>query len=326
MKRTATAHANIALVKYWGKRDTRLNLPATGSISITLKDLFTRTTVEFSPRLEGDTLILNGSPSHHEKEKRVSRYLDIFRQCARVDLFARVESENNFPTGAGLASSASAFAALAAAADGALNLQSSPTKLSELARRGSGSAARSIFGGLVEMNPGQKNDGSDAVASQLYPPGYWPLEVIIFITTQFQKPVGSTQGMNLTAETSPYYNDWIRSNAHDLDAMRRAIDTKDFQQLGEISEANCLKMHGLAMSANPGIIYWNGLTVTLLHEIRSLRKRGIPAYFTIDAGPQVKVLCPSGNSGKIKDELRHIPGIKQVMVTTTGPGVTIEGE
>jgi diphosphomevalonate decarboxylase len=323
MKATAQAYANIALVKYWGKRDSHLNIPAAGSISMTLNDLFTRTAVRFDADLEHDRLILNGSRASSEQETRVSRFLDLFRHKAGVETYAEVTSENNFPTGAGLASSASAFAALTMAAGHALGLQLSPVELSKLARRGSGSAARSVFGGFVEMYPGEEIDGSDAYAVPLYPQDYWSLELLIFVTAEQTKAVGSTEGMNRTANTSPFYRGWLESNQQDLAALRSALDRKDFPLLGETAESNCLKMHGLAMSANPGIVYWNSLTVTLIHEVRRLRETGVPAYFTIDAGPQVKVLCPPGYAGKIKEELGNIDGIKQVMITRPGPGCTV---
>jgi diphosphomevalonate decarboxylase len=326
MKTTAIAHANIALVKYWGKRDEALNLPAVGSISMTLKELFTKTSVEFSDGLEHDRLILNGERANPKQEGRISKFLDILRKRAGVQRFAEIISENNFPTGAGLASSASGFAALTVAAARALNLDLSPTQLSELARRGSGSAARSIFGGFVEMKLGEKSDGSDAIAIPLYEETYWPLDMLIIITSATEKEVGSTEGMNLTAETSPYYRNWVDSAPADLAAMREAIKRKDFQQLGEISEYSCFKMHGLALSARPGLLYWNDLTVSLIHEIHSLRRKGLPAYVTIDAGPQVKVICLPEYSERIQKELAQIEGIKKILKTSIGPEAWIVEE
>jgi diphosphomevalonate decarboxylase len=323
MKATASAHANIALVKYWGKRGLALNIPAAGSISVTLNDLSTLTTVRFHRDLEKDALILDGAPARSGQLERVGRFLDIVRQDTGVGWFAEVTSENNFPTGAGLASSASAFAALAVAATAALGLEYSPAQLSALARRGSGSAARSIFGGFVEMRPGSRDDGSDAAAVPLFPGNHWPLEILVCITSEAPKPVGSTQAMNDTAATSPFYSAWLESQQEDLNAIREAVENKDFRQLGEVTEHNCLKMHGLALSANPGILYWNPVTLALVHYIRELRLKGVPAYFTIDAGPQVKVLCPPGYAAKIKDGLQQVPGIKQVLVTRPGPGASV---
>lgn len=326
MKSIAIAHANIALVKYWGKRDEALNLPAVGSISITLRDLFTKTSVEFRENLKSDILILNGERANPKQEFRSSKFLDLIREKAHTPLFAEIASENNFPTGAGLASSASGFAALTLAASDAAGLDLSPAPLSELARRGSGSAARSIFGGFVEMKMGEKADGSDAVAFQLHDEHYWPLDMLILITSAAEKETGSTEGMNLTAETSPYYRAWVESSPADLAAMREAISRKDFRQLGEISEYSCFKMHGLALSARPGLLYWNPLTVTLIHEVRRLRQKGLPAYVTIDAGPQVKVICLPEYSEQFRRELSQIEGIKQILKTSIGPGARIVEE
>lgn len=323
MKTTAIAHTNIALVKYWGKRDPALNLPATGSISLTLKELFTRTTVEFSADLAQDELILNGERANPRDEQRTSKFLDLIRVQAGIATFARVTSENNFPTGAGLASSASGFAALALAAAHAAGLNLSPAQLSELARRGSGSAARSIFGGFVEMKAGARPDGSDAVAVQLHDETWWPLEMLILITSAAEKEIGSTAGMNRTAQTSPYYPAWVASSVEDLVAIRSAIDRRDFQQLGEIAEFSCFKMHGLALSARPAILYWNPLTVELIHAVRGLRQKGIPAYVTIDAGPQVKVICLPQYSEQIRTTLEAISGIQKIIKTSPGPGVKI---
>ncbi|RMF54452.1 MAG: diphosphomevalonate decarboxylase, partial [Calditrichaeota bacterium] len=216
MKATAIAHANIALVKYWGKRDIKLNLPAVGSISMTLRDLFTQSSIFFSEEFSEDILILNGQPAGEVERRRVSSFLDIFRDLSGVRMCAKVESHNNFPTGAGLASSASGFAALTIAASAALGLELSSEKLSILARQGSGSAARSIYGGFVEMKKGELPDGSDAYAIQLYDENYWNLDMLILITSEEEKEISSTRGMKLTAETSPYYSAWVQSSEDDL--------------------------------------------------------------------------------------------------------------
>lgn len=318
MKKTALAHANIALVKYWGKRDATLNLPAVGSISMTLEALATRTSVDFRSDLPGDVLFLNGRQAEARQAQRVSAFLDLFRREAGITAAAEVISENNFPTGAGLASSASGFAALALAAGAAADLHLSPTRLSELARRGSGSAARSIYGGFVEMKTGERPDGSDAVAVQLQDAAYWPLAMLILITSDAEKELGSTEGMNRTARTSPYYPAWIASSAGDLAAMREAIAGKDFQRLGEIAEFSCFKMHGLALSADPAILYWNDLSVTLIHEVRRLRRQGYGAYVTMDAGPQVKVICLPEDAPKLQQQLGQIAGIQRILPTAIG--------
>ncbi len=319
MKATARAHANIALVKYWGKRDRELNLPSVGSISLTLRELFTETAVEFTSELTTDELILNDRPATPEQTGRVSRFLDLIRTQAGIKQAARVISRNNFPTGAGLASSASAFAALALAGTRAAGLTLPPRELSILARQGSGSAARSIFGGFVEMHRGTRSDGQDAYAEPLADDHFWDLRLLIAITDEGEKPLGSTAGMEHTAHTSPYYSEWVRSSEADLAEMRAAILARDFSKVGELAEFSCLKMHALAMSARPGIVYWNGTTVELLQAVREQRKSGLEAYFTIDAGPQVKVLCLPENVSAVRDFLSGFPGVQRVLETSPGP-------
>ncbi len=318
MNATAIAHPNIALIKYWGKRDKKLNLPAVGSISITLDDLFTETTVSFKGDSESDCLILNGRRASRQQENRVSNFLNIIRRKANIDCRAEVVSRNNFPTGAGLASSASAFASLALAGSQAAGLSFGPSQLSELARRGSGSAARSIFGGFVEMIKGEKADGSDAVAVQLAEPVFWELNWLVIITTEEEKKIGSTDGMSFSEKTSPYYPVWIDESKKDIDEMRSAILNRDFPKMGDLMEFNCMKMHALTLSSRPPVFYWNEVTLAIIHLIQELRLQKIPVYYTIDAGPQVKAICRPNDVDRIKEGLETIPGIKKIIKTGLG--------
>lgn len=326
MQATAKSHPNIALVKYWGKRDKKLNLPAVGSISITLKKMHTITNIQFNSNLKRDILILNGKEATESQTNRVSQFLDIVRKEAGIITRAKITSDNNFPTGAGLASSASAFASLAMASSAATGINKTEAQLSELARKGSGSAARSIFGGFVEMSLGQQFDGSDSVAHQIATEKYWDIRVLIAITSEEEKKIGSTEGMQHTAKTSPFYKKWLSSSDKDIIDLRTAIQNRDFNRLGEISEFSCLKMHAVALSANPGLIYWNAATINCMHTIRELREYGIPVYFTIDAGPQVKALCLPEQQEEIKSALLKIKGVRQVLVTPLGPGTRLIGE
>ncbi len=319
---TATAHPNIALVKYWGKRDTALNLPAVGSLSITLDTLETTTRVEFDDTLDVDRLELDGVTGG-AGESRVSACLDLLRDIAGADTRARVVSSNNFPTGAGLASSASGFAALVVAADAALDLGLPPARLSELARRGSGSAARSIFGGFVEMHHGRRTDGADCIAEPLLPASEWPLAVTVGIVSKAAKAVGSTDGMELTRETSPYYSAWVDNAETDLQAARSALDTRDFEKLADVSEHSCLKMHALAMSANPGLMYWQAPTVAGINRVRALRRAGHAVFFTIDAGPQLKVVSLPGELPAVRDALTTIDGLQEIVHTGLGEGARV---
>jgi len=325
-KTTAVAHSNIALIKYWGKSNQQLNISAVDSISITLKELYTKTTISESKESDNNSFFLDNKPANEMQLDKVLKFLKLINQKKEFSTAFRIDSENNFPTGAGLASSASGFAALTLAATHAAGLKLSKSQLSVLARQGSGSAARSIFGGFVHMHRGKDKNGKDAVAEQLYDENYWDLRLIILVTSTKEKDIGSTEGMNLTAKTSPYYDSWIQSTNNDIGEMKNAIVKKDFDKVGELAEFSCLKMHALAMSANPGIIYWNENTVKLINKVRELRKKGFGVFFTIDAGPQVKVLCLPSDVEKVQKDFENVSGIQQIITTSIGPSAYIIGE
>jgi len=320
MHGTARARANIALVKYWGKADARLKIPAVGSISITLDGLWSETEVRFDSALAADTLELDGQSKAAQLE-RVSTCLDLLRERAGVGLRARVVSRNNFPTGAGLASSASGFAALVGAAAAALGLELSPRELSIYARRGSGSAARSVFGGYVEMHVGREADGSDSFAEPLLPADAWPLDVVIAIAARGEKDVGSGAGMARSEQSSPYYSSWVAAQDADLDRARAAIAARDFELLADVAEHSCLKMHAAALASRPPLIYWKGVTLDCIEAVRALRAGGVPVFFTIDAGPQLKAVCEPQASAQVAAALSQVPGVLDVMTTGLGPGL-----
>lgn len=320
---TAIAHPNIALVKYWGKRDVARNLPAVGSISITLDTLTTTTTVTFEETLERDEFELDGRPAPADRTARVARCLDLFRARVTDNPRARVASRNNFPTGAGLASSASGFAALVVAVDHALGTDMSRTELAEVARQCSGSAARSLFGGFAELAFVPGSDRRETIATQLLRAEEWPLAVAVAIATSAEKPVRSTDGMLLTAETSPYYPAWVTGADLDLDDARRAIAHRDFEALAEVAERSCLKMHAVALAAQPGLLYWRGPTVECIHRIRELRMKGVPVFFTVDAGPQVKAICMPGELDRVRFELAQVPGVESVLCAGLGDGARV---
>ncbi len=327
---TARAGTNIALVKYWGKRDAALNLPATGSLSLTLADLGTETRVRFADDAGDasgrDSVMLNGAPADEKVAARVRRLLDLVRARANITLPAEIVSTNSIPTAAGLASSASGFAALTVAACRAAGLTLSPAALSELARRGSGSAARSIFGGFVEMARGERTDGSDAIAHGLLDAGAWDLRLIAAITAVGAKAIGSTEAMDRTARTSPYFAAWKDAVGLDLHAARAALATRDLAALGQVAERSALRMHACAMAAEPPVIYWNAATLAAMRAVTNLRASGVDAYFTIDAGPHVKVLCAPAAAATVETALRAVPGVMQTLVAAPGPGATITEE
>ena len=314
---TAIATSNIALVKYWGKRDLTLNLPATGSISVTLDNLTTRTTVTFDAELEAHDVDLGGSTKGVE---RVTRFLDLVRELSGTSEYAHVVSLNDFPTGAGLASSASGFAALALACDGALDLGLSVPELSVLARRGSGSAARSLIGGYAEMHAGTAADGTDAYAEALAEPDHLPLALLVAVTTSAPKDVGSTEGMQRTEQTSPYHPAWVDSTKRDLGRMRDAIRAADLAAVGAIAETNALRMHADMLASDPPLLYWNAATVAAIKTVHDLRAAGTGAWITIDAGPQVKALCAPEDADTVAAALAETPGVEEVLRAAPGPG------
>jgi diphosphomevalonate decarboxylase len=318
----ARAGANFALIKYWGKADARLNVPAVGSISITLEALWSETSVELDPTLAADEFSLNDRTRPEELNK-VSVCLDLLRSRARVATRARITSRNNFPTGAGLASSASGFAALVMAGAAALGLELSPRERSIVARQGSGSAARSMFGGFVEMHAGTAANGLDSFAEPLLDASAWPLEVVIAVTATGEKEVGSSSGMTRSATSSPYYPAWVAGQPADLALARSAIEARDFAALADVAEHNCLKMHAAAIAAQPPLVYWNGATVECLHAVRKLRAGGVPVFFTIDAGPQVKAVCAPGARSKVEAALRDVPGVLELLTSPLGPGAEL---
>ena len=307
MRATAVAHPNIALVKYWGKQDSRRNLPAVGSLSITLDGLRTRTRVAFDDALDADLVVLDGESGGPAGE-RVAACLDRFRQRTGIRRFARVESESNFPVAAGLASSASGFAALVAAADAAAGTGLDTAALARMAGAASGSAARSLYGGFVRLDRPQAGE-SDISLTPLAAAGDWPLEVVIAVTDPGPKPVGSTAAMLASEDTSPYYGAWVAAQEDDLDEAAAAVAGRDFERLAAVSEYSCLKMHALTLSSRPGILYWKPATLACLHAVRELRAAGHGTFFTVDAGPQVKAVCLPGVADAVAEALSAVPGV-----------------
>jgi len=317
MQATAIAQPNIALIKYWGKRDVARNLPATGSISITLRDLFTRMHVEFVAGLAADELTVNESPDA-SMLPRLSACLD--RVAGDDRPRARIASTCNFPIAAGLASSASSFAALTVAGARASGRDYPVATLASLAGRASGSAARSLLGGFVELT----NVDDDIAVSEIAGADDWPLSVVVAITAAGPKPVGSTEAMEISRKTSPFYASWVERQPQDLGVARDAILERDFARLGAIAEHNCLKMHSIMWASRPPIVYWNAATMRCLQAIRKLQGEGVPVFFTIDAGPQVKAVCLPGAEERVRETLAATPGVTGIMTTGLGTGARLE--
>jgi diphosphomevalonate decarboxylase len=317
---TARACANIALVKYWGKRDAELNLPAAGSLSLTLAALVTETTVSFDTALERDELVLDGAPADTD---RITPFLDLIRAQAKLVARARVTSRNEFPTASGLASSASGYAALALAASRAAGLELGARELSILARRGSGSAARSIFGGFVRMHAGKHGDGRDAFAERVDNQLANLLldrvrMVIAIVGGGVAKTHGSRDAMEHTAATSPYYASWIAQVPKDLATAEAALAAGDMQSLGELAEANALAMHASAIAARPAVIYFEPPTLAAIAAVRELRTQGRAAWATMDAGPHVKVLTTAEDADDVARAMATVAGVTATMISKAG--------
>lgn len=310
---TAVAHPNVALVKYWGKRDDGDNVPATPSLSITLGGLTTRTTVSFAAASQSDRIMLNEREVRDAKIEACLARLKAMRAGAPA---LRVETRNDFPTAAGLASSASGFAALVTAVDALLELNLDTHALADQARRASASAARSLFGGFVAL------DGSRA--EPLCGADEWPVSCVVAVCEEGEKSVSSSDGMTRSRKSSPFYEAWLTIAQRDFESAKHAVRNRDLATLGTIAEANCLAMHAVMQSSRPALLYWNASTVAVMHAIRELRADGTPVYFTIDAGPQVKAVCPPNVVARVAATLADIDGVSRTIESGLGEGARIE--
>lgn len=313
----ARAFANIALVKYWGKRNRERNLPATSSISIALDALATETEVQ---RATGgsDTIEIDGTSAEGGTLRRISNYMDVWRDGGLVSGHFAIVSRNCFPTGTGLASSASGFAALATALSGFAEKKINALNLSRLARLGSGSAARSIPGGLAILPTGT-NPASRLLAAH----DEIPWGMVIAITEETPKPISSTEAMELSRRNSPFYKSWLAQSRLDCAKMMEAVDRRDLRRVGTIGEENALAMHACIMATRPSIIYWNGVTVELIKSAGRFRSSGIETYFTVDAGPNVAFLCKIGELDAVTQEVGKIGGVRSIIVGRPAGGAEI---
>ena len=312
---TAISHPNIAFIKYWGNRDNVLRLPINGSISMNLDGLNTRTTVSFQPSLPFDQLIINGHEVMGAGLDRISYILDLIRGMANIPERAEVMSENNFPSGAGIASSASAFAALALAGSTAAGLSLSEKELSRLARRGSGSAARSIPGGFVEWQAGEEE--ADSFAFSIAEPDHWKLVDCVAIVSASHKKTGSTEGHSI-APTSPLQAARVADAPRRLEICRNAILNRDFDSFAAIVELDSDMMHSVMMTSTPALHYWKPASLEVMNQVRTWRVEGIPACYTVDAGPNIHVICPETEAHIVEKRLREIPGVENVLIARAG--------
>lgn len=319
MKITAKAPANIAFIKYWGKKDETLRLPMNSSISMNLSGVYTTTEVEFSDNLESDQVRLDGKLAEGKERERVVKFLELVRKLAKINTRAEVSSKNNFPKGTGIASSASGFAALALASTSAAGLSLSEKELSILSRKGSGSACRSIPDGFVEWKAGDTNYTS--YAHSLYQSDYWDIVDVIAIVGRKSKKVSSTEG-HAKAYSSPFYKTRISGMKKKVRDIKAALSDKNFTKFGEIVESEALNMHAVMMTSEPSLIYWYPETLSLIHEVKDWRRDGLEVYFTIDAGPNLHLICLGKEVYKLKNKLKKLE-VDEIIVSRACDGARI---
>jgi len=328
-KATAIAHPNIALIKYFGKTNEELNLPTKSSISIIMSNLTTITTVEFSKEYSKDEIYFNDQLlTNSSEQKKFERHLSLLRALAspeKQQLKAKVQSNSNFPFGTGLAASSSIFSSLTLAALTALGVSVEKKKLSTLSRRGSGSAARSIYDGFNLWHQGNGVDDESSFSEQFLPKDYWPeLRMTVIIHTKKIKRVSSREGMLLAQRTSPLYQQWLLESEKDLTLIKSALQARDLEAVGEITERNCLQMHAVAFTAQPAIVYWNDKTLRIIQLVKELRMANIPCYFTIDAGAQVVLLHEEKHQKAILSHIqKHAQFEKEIITSEPGEGVKL---
>lgn len=333
MQATAVAPANIAFIKYWGVQDADRTLPYNGSISMNLDTCLTTTTVVFDSAQAEDEVTLTLYEQAPQRAtgrplERVAAHLNRLRAMAGVEWRARVESRNTFPSDAGIASSAAAFAALTVAGAAALNLDLDERELSRLARlSGSGSAARSVPPGYVEwIIPGEPFDPNtwdrESYAVSLAPPEHWDLADVVAVVDAGAKKIGSAENHRLVT-SSAYFPTRLAEIPARLKTVRDAIARRDLTQLGEAMEADAISMHVVCMTSQPASFYWNGGTMNVIQAVRAWRDEGLESYFTIDAGPNVHVICAAADRDAVAQRLQHVAGVQFTIANGVGAGARI---
>lgn len=320
MKKTAVSPANIAFVKFWGKKNPKLNIPFNDSISMNLSGCLTTTTVEFGEKFKKDRVTVNGEKVLGKGYERVVMILSLVRKMAKIKLFADVSSKNSFPSDAGIASSASGFSALALSASSAAGLNLSQKELSVLARLGSGSASRSIPDGFTYWKRGTDNDSSYSV--QIASPGFWNIRDLVVVVSREKKKSGSTEGHSI-ATTSPYFKLRLKKLPSRIRIIKKAMMGKGFETFGSALEEEAVDLHVMAMTSQPSIFYWNGGTMNTMHAVMEMREKGLACYFTMDAGPNVHVICRGKDEAKIRRILEKIPTTLSVISNKPAEGARI---
>ncbi len=307
---SVTTTANIALIKYWGKRDERLMLPAKSSLSVGLSELTTTTTFEHA---EHDSIQASELHQPHF-EKKIIHFVNEFRRDYDIAQPIKITTHNQFPTAAGLASSASGFAALVLGLNKLLDLRLSNQELSQRARLGSGSAARSVFGGFVVWHKGTLANGNDCFAEELFDAHHWPtLRILVIVVDASIKKMSSRDGMRLTVATSPSFKTWCAKSEQRISAMQQAIATRDLEQVGMLAETDWHGMYGAMRDTQPPLEYLSDASWVVIKTVQHLRAAGTPCYFTTDAGPNVKILCEEQDMGIIEQTIMALNKVKNII-------------
>lgn len=317
---TARAHPNIAFIKYWGNADEILRLPVNSSLSMNLDSLHTTTTVAWDETLRRDSLMINGEVANQVALERVAKHLDVIRERLNMSEFAKVESNNNFPMGAGIASSASAFAALTVAAFRAADVALSERELTTFARRGSGSASRSVPSGYVQWFAGEDHESS--YAATFAEVNHWDIVDVIAIVDSGHKKTGSQDG-HKSAETSDLQLARVAGAADRIQSCKQAILDENFTQFAEVVEYDSNLMHAVMMTSKPALFYWKPTTLTIMETIREWRQEGIQVCYTLDAGPNVHCICVREHAEVVREQLMSISGVLDVVVAAPGGGTTV---
>ena len=322
MKVTAVAPSNIAFIKYWGKKDEVLRLPENGSISMNLSNLLTTTTVEFNPKLKEDSIEINGIKEKNEGSRAI-KHLDLIRKIAKINIKAKVVTQNNFPTGTGLSSSASGFAALTLAGAKAAGLNLTEKELSILARQGSGSACRSIPDGFVEWLDGDTSDTSYGVS--IYPESYWDIVDVVAVVSKDKKEVSTTEGQK-SAGTSPFFSTRLTKINERIKLIKKHMKEKNFQKFGELIEAEALELHAIMLTSSPSLIYWLPGTLKVMHAVKRWRQEGLEVYFTMNTGQDIHLICQRKNVKKLVGKTNEVSDVQNTIINYPSKGARLVRE
>ncbi|MDX2136991.1 MAG: diphosphomevalonate decarboxylase [Chloroflexota bacterium] len=316
----AQAHPNIAFIKYWGNTDHSLRLPANSSISMNLSGVETETRVTWDERLAADTLVLNGREEPGDALTRVVQHLDMLRKRLGLGARAQVETRNNFPTGAGIASSAAAFAALTVAGVAAAGATLTERELTTLARLGSGSASRSVPSGFVEWHAASTHE--DSYAETAFAPDHWALVDVIAVISRAHKATGSTAG-HRSADTSDLQAARVAGAARRLEICKAAIAARDFAAFAEVVEYDSNLMHAVMMTSRPALFYWLPGSLALMERVRQLRHDGVRVCYTLDAGPNVHCICVREDADQVRSALSSMSEVGEIIVASAGYGARV---